>query len=244
MSTEINVISKTQCIIVDPFSGSVAIINSGPMGPAGPGSGSGTEGPPGPEGPPGANGVSEKFSLIVPYVIVSALSPSSSFTWYAVDIGVKRGLVTRFTLHSSGTANFGFLIYSKIGGTGEQMFGASGMPSVDYTITWTVTGSLSIGSNQVYTGTGSGTAVIDLGVANMDVQIQIPDATSASLIWRWTDASNHLRLDLVVGSGTWWVYKVVSGTFTQLSTGSGVSGGATWRAVTSGSSITVYKDST
>jgi hypothetical protein len=42
--SEINVVSTTQRIVVDPFSSAVAVINAGPMGPAG---------PPGPLGPPG-----------------------------------------------------------------------------------------------------------------------------------------------------------------------------------------------
>jgi hypothetical protein len=50
---EINVLSKTQTIVVDPFSGSVSIINAGPPGPAGV---EGVPGPPGPEGPPGPSG--------------------------------------------------------------------------------------------------------------------------------------------------------------------------------------------
>lgn len=36
MSGEINVISRTQQIIVDPASSSVAVINAGPIGPGGP----------------------------------------------------------------------------------------------------------------------------------------------------------------------------------------------------------------
>ena len=36
MSGEINVISRTQIIYVDPTSGSVSVINAGPQGPAGP----------------------------------------------------------------------------------------------------------------------------------------------------------------------------------------------------------------
>jgi hypothetical protein len=36
MSGEINVISRTQIIVVEPVSGSVSIINAGPMGPPGP----------------------------------------------------------------------------------------------------------------------------------------------------------------------------------------------------------------
>jgi len=36
MSDEVNVIQRTQLIIVEPSSGSVAIINAGPQGPAGP----------------------------------------------------------------------------------------------------------------------------------------------------------------------------------------------------------------
>lgn len=35
MSHEINVISKTQIIVVEPSSSSVSIINAGPQGPAG-----------------------------------------------------------------------------------------------------------------------------------------------------------------------------------------------------------------
>lgn len=34
--TEINVISRTQIIVVEPTSGSVSVINAGPQGPAGP----------------------------------------------------------------------------------------------------------------------------------------------------------------------------------------------------------------
>ena len=34
--SEINVIQRTQTIIVEPVSGSIAIINSGPIGPGGP----------------------------------------------------------------------------------------------------------------------------------------------------------------------------------------------------------------
>ena len=36
MSAEINVISRTQVIVVEPSSGSVSIIQAGPPGPAGP----------------------------------------------------------------------------------------------------------------------------------------------------------------------------------------------------------------
>ena len=36
MTTEINVISRTQIIYVDPTSGSVSIIDAGPAGPGGP----------------------------------------------------------------------------------------------------------------------------------------------------------------------------------------------------------------
>jgi hypothetical protein len=46
--SEINVVSTTQRIVVDPFSSAVAVINAGPMGPAGP---PGQVGPPGPGTP-------------------------------------------------------------------------------------------------------------------------------------------------------------------------------------------------
>jgi len=48
---EINVLSRTQVINVDPASGNVSVTNAGPQGPAGP-----SGGPPGPTGPAGATG--------------------------------------------------------------------------------------------------------------------------------------------------------------------------------------------
>jgi hypothetical protein len=36
LTTQINVISRTQYIIVEPSSGSVSVINAGPVGPGGP----------------------------------------------------------------------------------------------------------------------------------------------------------------------------------------------------------------
>lgn len=39
MSGEINVLSRTQIINVDPSSGTVSVINAGPQGPAGPNGG-------------------------------------------------------------------------------------------------------------------------------------------------------------------------------------------------------------
>lgn len=36
MSDQINVLSRTQTIVVEPISGTVSIMNSGPPGPAGP----------------------------------------------------------------------------------------------------------------------------------------------------------------------------------------------------------------
>ncbi|MET0787497.1 MAG: hypothetical protein ABWY25_12425 [Paenisporosarcina sp.] len=56
--SEVNVISRTQKIIVDSPSKSVAIIYSGPVGPQGPPgeSGEGIPGPEGPEGPAGPTG--------------------------------------------------------------------------------------------------------------------------------------------------------------------------------------------
>ena len=44
MSSDINVISRTQHIIVDPASSAVVAINAGPIGPGGP---AGQAGPPG-----------------------------------------------------------------------------------------------------------------------------------------------------------------------------------------------------
>lgn len=50
MSDEINVVSRTQQIIVEPSSASVSIINAGPPG-----------GPPGPQGPPGSPGAGARI---------------------------------------------------------------------------------------------------------------------------------------------------------------------------------------
>lgn len=60
MSGEINVLSRTQIIVVEPTSGSVAIIDAGPQGPVGiegpPGTPGGPPGPMGPAGPAGEDG--------------------------------------------------------------------------------------------------------------------------------------------------------------------------------------------
>lgn len=54
MSDEINVVSLTQTVIVEPGSGAVSVINAGPPGPAGAAGPAG--GPAGPTGPAGATG--------------------------------------------------------------------------------------------------------------------------------------------------------------------------------------------
>lgn len=54
MSDEINVLSRTQVIVIDSTSDSVAVFNAGPAGPPGPAGDPG--GPPGPEGPQGEIG--------------------------------------------------------------------------------------------------------------------------------------------------------------------------------------------
>lgn len=56
MSTEINVIARSQLIVIDPVSNAVSIINAGPPGPPGPAGPAG--GPTGPQGPPGPAGPS------------------------------------------------------------------------------------------------------------------------------------------------------------------------------------------
>lgn len=53
MSQEINILSRSQVIIVDR-SGSIAVVNAGPIGPAGPPGETGPEGPPGPAGSGGS----------------------------------------------------------------------------------------------------------------------------------------------------------------------------------------------
>ena len=57
MTDEINVISRTQVIVVEPTTSSVAVINAGPVGPVGPGGGAaGPQGPQGLQGPQGPKG--------------------------------------------------------------------------------------------------------------------------------------------------------------------------------------------
>lgn len=53
MSGEINVVSKSQLIVVEPPSSTISIIAAGPEGPSGP---EGVPGPIGPQGPPGVGG--------------------------------------------------------------------------------------------------------------------------------------------------------------------------------------------
>jgi|SRR5580765_618188 hypothetical protein len=91
MSDEINVISRTQVIIVEPISGSVAVLNEGPMGPTGV---TGPAGPQGPKGDPGAGGAIAPYGLIA-YARSNANSspvstaietdvPGLAVTWTAV----------------------------------------------------------------------------------------------------------------------------------------------------------------
>jgi hypothetical protein len=80
MSDEINVISRTQSIIVEPVSGSVSIINEGPMGPTGP---TGPQGIQGVKGDPGVGGA------VAPWGIIAALrsiTPSALITTTATDV--------------------------------------------------------------------------------------------------------------------------------------------------------------
>lgn len=57
MSDEVNVITRTQTIIVEPGSAAVSVISAGPPGPAGPiGPSGGPAGPPGATGPAGPTG--------------------------------------------------------------------------------------------------------------------------------------------------------------------------------------------
>lgn len=73
MSGEINVISRTQQIIVEPVSASVSVINAGPPGPSG--AAGGPPGPPGPQGPPGVPGIS-----VIKHGFMTASGPNFSGT--------------------------------------------------------------------------------------------------------------------------------------------------------------------
>lgn len=94
MSGEINVIQRTQQIIVEPVSSSVAVINAGPPGPSG--SGGGPVGPPGPPGPPGAPSISViKYGFMT--VSGSGFSGTEKFAGLAT---------TAFTLPAMQPENF------------------------------------------------------------------------------------------------------------------------------------------
>jgi len=153
-----------------------------------------------------------------------------TLTQVKTDLGLVAGLLTADSFNRANGA---------LGNT-------DGAGSLD-PVAWTVTGALDIFSNQVETGTGNGTAIINLGVADHDAQIVIADGTgAASLLWRYTDSSNHWRIDISgpFQANSWTIYKVVTGGFTQVATGSGAPNGSVWRAVVTGSSVTVYRDST
>lgn len=113
-------------------------------------------------------------------------------------------------------------------------------------VPWTVTGILGITGNLVYSSSGNGVGIIDLGNNNMDVQIVIVDGTQASLYWRYIDANNFWLVDISgpFNANTWTAYKVISGAFTQVGTGSGAPNNSAWRAVANGTSIILYRDAT
>jgi hypothetical protein len=76
MSDEINVLSRTQIIFVEPTSGSVAVLNAGPMGVAGP------EGPSGGDpGPPGADGVGVPTGGTAGQVLTKDTSTDFDTSW-------------------------------------------------------------------------------------------------------------------------------------------------------------------
>lgn len=76
MSGEINVLSRSQTIVVEPPSSAVSVINAGPAGPgggatgpAGPVGPQGPEGVPGPPGPEGPSGVGYRHIQTSPSTI-------------------------------------------------------------------------------------------------------------------------------------------------------------------------------
>lgn len=76
MSSDINVVSRTQKIIVDPVSSSVAIMNAGPPGPPG-----GLQGPPGAPGAPGKDGVGVPAGGVVNQVLAKNSSTDHDTSW-------------------------------------------------------------------------------------------------------------------------------------------------------------------
>ncbi len=77
MSNEVNVLSRTQIIVVEPLSKSVSIISAGPMGPPGPPGADSTV--PGPEGPPGPSYTDEQAQDAVGAILVNSVSVNLTY---------------------------------------------------------------------------------------------------------------------------------------------------------------------
>lgn len=129
MSGELNVISRTQTIFVDPVSGSVSIINAGPIGPVG---------LTGPTGPTGADGglTTVLLNITTPITLFTLLAPIPDYTWTEVDIGCYAALFVRFTILSSASSNFSYKLTSQPSGAGDEMLTAAGFPTAESILSW------------------------------------------------------------------------------------------------------------
>jgi hypothetical protein len=101
MSDEINVVSRTQIVNIDPASGTVSIINAGPQGPPGtaPSTIPGPPGPPGDPGPPGENYLPP--GGVAGQVLAKASDDDFDFVWVnpqvggsGVDLIIKAGSIS------------------------------------------------------------------------------------------------------------------------------------------------------
>jgi len=90
--SEVNILSRTQRIIVEPYTRAVSVVSAGAPGPRGPAGANGTPGPAGPPGPVGATGASGtditiKGSDTYAHVIASP-SPMPGDLWLLTDSSV------------------------------------------------------------------------------------------------------------------------------------------------------------
>jgi hypothetical protein len=87
--SEVNIVSRTQHIIVEPYTRAVSIISAGAPGPRGPAGANGAPGPTGPPGPVGATGASGTDITIQgsnTYAYVTSISsPTTGDLWILTD---------------------------------------------------------------------------------------------------------------------------------------------------------------
>lgn len=109
----------------------------------------------------------------------------------------------------------------------------------------TLSGAMGIASGLAY-APSAGRAVLQTGASDGTVQVIFYTTTTfAGLIFRVVDNNNFLYMRRSGATQTLRFTKVVNGSETQIvDTGTGASSGALLKAVMSGTSITIYRDTT